>query len=220
MSYANYSGYNQWLNCCKPVGLNGTTGTTGPQGAVGTSGARGFTGPTGPVGVSVTGSTGATGPVGEGTTGPTGIAGIQGVTGTTGPVGTGATGPTGAQGPTPDSIVFTEGPNIPITADLNDYNLANPTLFSFYKLVGSSSGQDINGFAGGVSGALLVIVNNTTNNHTFQQEALSSLANNRFVLGVANKTISPNQTATFVYVTGLTIGGVSPSSRWMLISTT
>jgi len=198
MSYANYSGFNQWLNCCKPVGLNGATGTTGPRGAVGTSGARGFTGPTGPAGISVAGSTG-----------PTGIAGSQGVTG-----------PTGAQGPTPDSIVFTEGPNIPITSDLDNYNLANPTLFSFYKLVSSTSGQDINGFAGGVSGALLVIVNNTTNNHTFQQEALSSLADNRFVLGVANKTISPNQTATFVYVTGLTIGGVTPSSRWMLISTT
>jgi hypothetical protein len=220
MSYANYSGYNQWLNCCKPVGLNGDTGPTGPRGAVGTAGPRGYTGSTGPAGISVAGSTGPAGPAGEGATGPTGVAGTQGVTGATGPAGEGATGPTGPQGSTPNSIVFTEGPNIPITADLDNYNLANPTLYSFYKLVSSTSGQDINGFAGGVSGALLVIVNNTTNNHTFQQEAGSSLADNRFVLGVANKTIGPNQSATFVYVTGLTIGGVSPSSRWMLISTT
>ena len=44
MSYANYDLYNQYLNCCKPVGLNGPTGPTGPRGLLGPIG------PTGPNG--------------------------------------------------------------------------------------------------------------------------------------------------------------------------
>jgi hypothetical protein len=44
MAYPNYQSYNQYLNCCKPVGLNGATGPTGP---------RGLVGPIGPTGPSV-----------------------------------------------------------------------------------------------------------------------------------------------------------------------
>ena len=46
------------------------------------------------------------------------------------------------------------------------------------------------------------------------------IASNRFVLGVANKTINPNQTASFIYVTGLTISSVTSQSRWVLTSNT
>lgn len=56
MSYSNYESYNQWLNCCKPVGLNGATGPTGPRGLIGPAGGptgpQGSTGPTGPNGAS------------------------------------------------------------------------------------------------------------------------------------------------------------------------
>ena len=57
MAYPNYENYNQWLNCCKPVGLNGATGPTGPRGLIGPAG--GPTGPTGPAGP--TGPNGASG---------------------------------------------------------------------------------------------------------------------------------------------------------------
>ena len=55
-------------------------------------------------------------------------------------------------------------------------------------------------------------------NQTFQQEATSSLAPNRFVLGSANKTVGVNSSITFIYATGLTIGGVASQARWVLVA--
>ena len=49
MSYPDYNSYNKWINCCKPIGLNGATGPTGPRGLLGPNG---ITGPTGPNGAS------------------------------------------------------------------------------------------------------------------------------------------------------------------------
>jgi len=72
----------------------------------------------------------------------------------------------------------------------------------------------------GVSGRYVVFVNNTDKNQTFTQETISSTGPARFILGVANKTIGVNQTATFIYVTGLTVGGVPGQSRWVLTATT
>ena len=108
-----------------------------------------------------------------------------------------------------------------MAANVSGSNLNNYTLtdFSFFKLVNSLSGYNITGFAGGVSGRYIVIINNTSNNQTFQQESTSSVASNRFVLGVANKTIGINQSLTFIYVTGLTIG-TSGQSRWVLTAST
>jgi hypothetical protein len=63
-------------------------------------------------------------------------------------------------------------------------------------------------------------VNNSNKNQTFAQEDTTSTASNRFVLGVANKTIGVNATATFMYVGGLTIGGSGSQSRWVLTATT
>ena len=56
-------------------------------------------------------------------------------------------------------------------------------------------------------------------NQTFSEEQTSSIASNRFILGVANKTIGVNSTATFIYVTDLTVGGTGSQSRWVLTST-
>ena len=61
---------------------------------------------------------------------------------------------------------------------------------------------------------------NSSNNQTFQQENTNSLANNRLILGVANKTININQCVSFIYVTGLTVGGVGSQNRWVLFSVT
>lgn len=60
----------------------------------------------------------------------------------------------------------------------------------------------------------------TGNNHTFKEDDTGSLVGNRFILGIANKTIATNQTATFIYVTGLTVGGTGAQSLWVLIGST
>jgi hypothetical protein len=66
----------------------------------------------------------------------------------------------------------------------------------------------------------MLVVNGTDKNQTFQQENTGSLASNRLVLGVSNKTIGVNQTATFIYVGGLTIGASTNQSRWILTAAT
>jgi hypothetical protein len=63
-------------------------------------------------------------------------------------------------------------------------------------------------------------VNNTDKNQTFNQESTSSTISNRLQLGVSNKTIGINQTATFIYVTGLTVAAATGQSRWILTATT
>ena len=194
------------------IGHTGHTGNTGPKGDTVTNGATGPTGRTGPIG-----RTGPTGPRGQ--TGPTG--GFTGITGITGP--TGILGPTGPSAGSAGAVIFAEGPNIDMFANLNPSpNLNNYLLgdFSFYKLINGPSGYNVTGFAGGVSGKFIVIINNTTSNQTFQQENAGSSASNRFVLGVANKTIGINQSVTLIYVTGLTVGGTPSQSRWVLTATT
>jgi hypothetical protein len=170
----------------------------------------------GQLSISTIGSNGATGPIGS-----IGVTGPQGTTGYTGPQGeTGSTGPTGALGPTGASttgtLTFTEGTPIPSASSIDNYNISNN---SFFKITGTTA-SNINGLANGISGRIIIIVNNTDKNQTFQQEQSSSSASNRFVLGVANKTIGVNQTVTFIYVTGLTVGGSGSQSRWVMTAST
>jgi hypothetical protein len=205
-------------------GIDGPTGPTGMRGYTGITGYTGYTGVTGPMGIGKTGPIGLIGPTGAiGWTGPTGLTGITGITGITGEIG-----PTGPPGSSTGAIVFTEGPNIDMDAnvdpqppvpssELNDYLL---TDFSFYKLTNASRGYNINGFGGGVSGKFVVIINTTGSNQTFVQEDTASQASNRFVLGTSNKTIGINQSITIIYATNLVIGGTPNQSRWVLISTT
>jgi hypothetical protein len=163
-----------------------------------------------------TGATGPTGPTGAASTvpGPTGPAGADGATGATGPSGAkGATGPTGT---VQSTINFTEGTNIPSASSLDDYPLSEG---AFFKIIGGTA-SSITGLSGGISGRFIVVVNNTNKNQTFQQENTSSSSTNRLQLGVSNKTIGTNQTATFIYVTGLTVGGSPGQSRWLLTSST
>ena len=96
MSYPNYAKFNQYKNCCKPIGaqgLQGTQGATGLQGAQGATGLQGAQGDTGATGAQ--GDTGATGAQGD-----TGATGAQGATGADG-THTGAQGAAGTQGATP-----------------------------------------------------------------------------------------------------------------------
>ena len=187
---------------------NGTTGVTYVQMTGGYIGSTGATGQTG--------ATGNTGQTGVGSTGATGQTGATGNTGQTGVGSTGATGATGATGTFSGAVTFTEGASIPSAANIDDYNLPNN---SFFKISGTTS-SNINGFANGVSGQFIVVVNNTNKSHTFFQEATSSAASNRLVLGGPNQGMNVNGTATFVYVTGLTIGGSGSQSRWVMTAST
>ena len=201
------------------IGYQGNQGSRGYQGYQGTSGSNGFQGNQGYQGNN--GSNGSQGNQGlqgyQGTSGSNGSQGNQGYQGTAGSNGSqGNQGNQGSQGTFSGSVTFTEGTSIPSAANIDDYNLPSN---SFFKISGATS-SNINGFANGVSGLLVVVVNNTNKNQTFVQEATSSSASNRFVLGSANKTIGVNGTATFIYVTGLTIGGVGSQSRWVLTANT
>jgi len=167
------------------------TGEQGPQGNQGSQGRQGSTG--------AQGSAGAQGA--QGNQGSQGNQGYQGLQGDAGTVGT---------------INFTEGTSIPSAANIDNYALSAGALF---KLTGTTS-SSISGFANGTSGRYILVVNNTDKNQTFSQESSSSTASNRFVLGVSNKTIGVNQTATFIYVTGLTVGGNGSQSRWILTAVT
>jgi hypothetical protein len=113
-------------------------------------------------------------------------------------------------------LAFSEGTDIPSAANINNFDLDSE---SFFKITGTTS-SSISGFANGSSGRFIIVVNNTDKNQTFVQESANSSASNRFVLGQANRTIGVNSTATFIYVTGLTIGGTGGQSRWVLISLT
>jgi hypothetical protein len=197
-------------------GSTGTTGSigTGPSGPTGTTGPLGWTGPTGETGpMGLSGPSGQTGPSGlMGTTGPTGSVGETGPTGLLG------TGPTGPQGPIPTVITFTEGPTVDMdgavsAGSVNDYVLGN---YSFFKLSNATSTYNLTGFAGGVAGRQIIVVNNTLQTHTFQEENANSSASNRFILHSSSRSIGPNQTLTFLYVTGLTVGGNPNQDRWIL----
>jgi hypothetical protein len=114
------------------------------------------------------------------------------------------------------SILLTEGSNIPSANTINNYSIDNGALFKISGTIASN----ITGIANGVSGRYIIIVNNTNQDQTLHEESLSSSASNRFVLGVSNKIIGINQTATLVYLTGLTIDSVGSQSRWVLTATT
>lgn len=112
--------------------------------------------------------------------------------------------------------IYNEGNEIPSATNVDDYPLSD---FTFFKISGTTQ-SNINGFSGGVSGRFIMIVNNTDKNQTIIEESLSSLPSNRFFLGGSNKIIGINSTASFLYTTNLTIGGVGGQSRWILTSST
>jgi hypothetical protein len=112
-------------------------------------------------------------------------------------------------------FILEEGTTIDIdvlragAADINNIVLSD---HAFFRMVNAGAGTDINGFAGGENGRLIVVMNSTTKNITFQQQDAGSTAANRLVLGVANKTINPDQALTFIYSSTL--------QRWVLIAAT
>jgi hypothetical protein len=200
-----------------PPGIysEGYTGPSGPAGPIGYTGMPGIPGPTGPPGISQEGYTGYTGA--PGIAGPTGEKGSSGYTGATGSQG--VTGPPGQNGNLTGNVILTEGPNIMIgTQDINNYNLTDGYSYYIMKSSDDENSVSICGFMGGINGRLLIIYNDTGVNQTFVQEATTSLQSNRFLLRTPNQVIHNGQTITFVYMTGITINGVSGQNRWVVIS--
>lgn len=86
------------------------------------------------------------------------------------------------------------------------------TDHSFFRMVNAGAGTDITGFDGGENGRVIVIINTSSKNITFQNENVNSDAENQLILGVSNKTIGINQSITFIYSGNL--------QRWVLMATT
>lgn len=83
---------------------------------------------------------------------------------------------------------------------------------AFFRMTNAGQGSDITGFENGVNGRVIIIINQSSKNITFQNEDGRSGANNQLILGVANKTIGNNQSITFIY--SGTLG------KWVLMATT
>lgn len=155
--------------------------------------------------------------------GPTGHYGHQGFTGNTGPTGiNGKTGNTGSGGPTGpasvfmNSLIFLPGPNINVDlssvgGNINNYSLSDGT--SYYTAIDSSSPTtNITGFANGINGRIIIIINNSGNDILFTEEDANSTSTNRLFLGGSSRTISPNHNIMFIY------SGISIGNRWSLLS--
>jgi hypothetical protein len=112
-------------------------------------------------------------------------------------------------------LVLSEGTELDIDvlrSGASEINNINITAHAFFKMVNAGINTDINGFANGENGRIIYLFNSTTKNIVFVEEDPASLAINRMILGVANKTINPDQVAVFIYST--------TKNRWILISTT
>ncbi len=154
--------------------------------------------------------------------GNTGYTGITGITGITGPVGvTGARGSTGDGGPTgptgrfPGYIILDKGNDI-IIESTNVDNYVPIGTQSFYILTSPNQiSANISGFSGGVVGQMIVVINNSGVTQTFQNEAGSSLASNRFALNSTSVAVGVNASIRFLYVNGLKVGAAVGQSRWV-----
>ncbi len=112
-------------------------------------------------------------------------------------------------------LILSEGNNIDIdalragAAAINDINISS---HAFFRMTNATAGADINGIDNGVNGRVIIILNTSSKNISFQEEDLASAAENRLLLGVANKTIGINQSITLIYSGNL--------QRWVLMATT
>jgi hypothetical protein len=112
-------------------------------------------------------------------------------------------------------LILSEGNEIDIDllrgagTDINNINISD---HAFFRMTNATQGSDLNGFDNGVNGRVIIILNTSSKNITFQNEDAGSAAENRLILGVANKTIGINQSVTFIYSGNL--------QRWVLMATT
>jgi hypothetical protein len=112
-------------------------------------------------------------------------------------------------------FVLTEGTTIDIDllrgagTVINNINISDN---AFFRMINAGQGSDITGFDNGENGRLIIIINQSGKNITFQNEDNRSAVDNRLVLGVANKTIGNNQSITFIYSGTL--------QKWVLMATT
>ncbi len=112
-------------------------------------------------------------------------------------------------------FVLTEGTTIDIDllrgagTVINNINISDN---AFFRMINAGQGSDITGFDNGENGRVIIIINQSGKNITFQNEDNRSAADNRLILGVANKTIGNNQSITFIYSGTL--------QKWVLMATT
>lgn len=112
-------------------------------------------------------------------------------------------------------LVLTEGEiiDIDLLRGRNNYVWdINISDNAFFRMTNASQGTDVTGIANGENGRVIIIINQSGKNITFQEEDYRSLYTNQLILGVANKTIGINQSITFIYSSTL--------QKWVLMATT
>lgn len=122
---------------------------------------------------------------------------------------------TGGGAGTINKLILTEGEAIDVDllrAGYPIFDNVNISDNAFFRLVNASANTDISGIANGENGRMIYIINQSGKNITFVDDDANSMPENRFLLGVANKTIGINQSITFIYSATL--------QRWVLVSTT
>ena len=92
---------------------------------------------------------------------------------------------------------------------VNDIDISDN---AFFRMINAGQGCDVTGFLNGENGRVIVIINQSGKNITFQQEDNRSAAASQLILGVSNKTIGDKQSITFIYSATL--------SKWVLMATT
>jgi len=95
------------------------------------------------------------------------------------------------------------------TTVVNNINISG---HAFFRMINANQAADVTGFQNGANGRVIIIINQSTKDITFQNEDARSAADNQLILGVANKTIGNNQSITFIY--SGTLG------KWVLMATT
>ncbi len=103
--------------------------------------------------------------------------------------------------------IATKENSIVLTGNSNNVAIGN---FTFIRITGPTANYDITGFAGGVDGKMLIVVNNTGFSVSFRDANSGSLAANQLSLNNnADITLAKNGGAIFIYSAAL--------SKWFMV---
>ena len=112
-------------------------------------------------------------------------------------------------------LILSEGTSLDIDilrglgTRIDDVNIS---AHAFFRMINAGTGSDITGFQNGENGRIIYLLNTSGSNMNFKEENTNSLASNRLILGVSNKTIGINGVIVFIYSTTI--------NRWVMISST
>jgi hypothetical protein len=103
--------------------------------------------------------------------------------------------------------IATKESTVTLSGNSNNVAIGN---YTFIRITGPTANYDITGFAGGVDGKMLIVVNNTAFAVSFKDANAGSLSSNQLLLNNnADVTLSKNGGAIFIYSAAL--------SKWFMV---